>query len=94
MAQTVRLKLNGKPFDLRPLTPTLEKMRGLLDSSPADELFDTLQLSKLVGKSVKSLRSDNATFVDPLPEYTARVGTKRYWGNPKAIAELRRQTGQ
>jgi hypothetical protein len=78
------LKLNGKPFDLCHPRPTEVKIRAFLDQAPADEIF------KIEGSQL-NMKACGKEYAESLPTYTARVGGARYWGNPKAIAELLRR---
>lgn len=87
----ITLKLNGRPFDLHPARPTEAKIKALLDKAPADEILTTADLSCRLNSSRLTLRRNSAEYGAGLPAYTATVGHNRYWGNPKAIAELLRQ---
>lgn len=80
------LKLNGKPFQLHPTPPSVLKLTAALDKCPADELYLSADLAKL-GVSANSV----GTYSNLIPTYTCIVGKLRYYGNPKAIAELRKQ---
>jgi len=83
------LKLNGKPLDLNPLTPSAQKVKAFLDKAPADELFTTAELAQ----KARAGRVEDQTqiFTRSLPAYWERVSNRVLWGNPKAIAELRKQ---
>ena len=94
MAQSVRLKLNGKPFEKHPPTPLQLKLKTFLQNSPKDDIFDRETLLKSVGISVtvldRALHSDMAFFA----QHSERMGSKLYYGSAAAIAELRRQTAE
>lgn len=83
------LKLNGKPFDLRPLAPSIQKLLAYLDKSPQDEIFTAPELCTRAGVASDYLsQSDRLKAFDG---YTATVGRQRYMGHPKAIQELQKQ---
>ncbi|MGA7887643.1 MAG: hypothetical protein WCA44_18060 [Acidobacteriaceae bacterium] len=86
-ALPVPLKLNGKAFDPKAAAAPAERIRALLDGAPADELFSQAELVRKLSIA-QSLASGASA---PLAAYTATAGRRRYWGNPRAIAELRRQ---
>jgi hypothetical protein len=83
------LKLHGKPFELRPLTPSQAKLKTLLDTLPADEIFDAEALGKKTGMSANYV--GDLLRPDIFSEYGQKVGRDKYYGNRKAIAELRKQ---
>jgi len=83
-----KLKLNGKPFNLKPASPTETKLLHFLSRAPVDEIYTIPELSKKTGCARCSIERCEA-----LAEFTTLLGPRRYWGNPKAIAELRRQAG-
>jgi hypothetical protein len=85
----VVLKLGGKPLDLSPKHPVFDKLRTFLDKAPADEVFTKDQLT--IFCSMGTAAFDRARPI--LAEYTTLCAGVRYWGNPAAIAELRRQVG-
>jgi hypothetical protein len=85
------LKLNGKPFDLCHPRPTEVKIRAFLDQAPADEIFTNSDLAIKIEGSQLNMKACGKEYAESLPTYTARVGGARYWGNPKAIAELLRR---
>lgn len=82
----VVLKLNGKPFSLlRPSVKALQ-IKAELDALPSDEIFTKDQL--------KTQHIADYVNVKELAGYSLKVGARRYWGNPKAIAALSEQVGQ
>jgi hypothetical protein len=85
----VVLKLNGKPLQLHPPTPTEVKIKGFLDKAPTDELYSSTELAKKAGVA-RSMVCDTGNR-DQFKGYSARLGQIRYWGNPKAIIELLKQ---
>jgi hypothetical protein len=90
---TTRLKLNGKPLELRPARPTETQISNFLDNAPADELYLAQDLAKKAHVGSSSL-TPSSWCGDLLRRYSARIGKLRYWGNPKAIAELLKQVAQ
>ena len=83
----IGFKLDGKPLDLRPIPPSVIQVKSYLDKQKADDLFSTLELCKKTRVADRTLRQ----YDDDLSGYSLRIGSKRYWGNLKAIAELSRQ---
>ena len=83
------LKLNGKPFVLRPPSSIVGKIKDALDRSPADEIYTGGQVAAKANLGHSSV-SDHGAHAD-LRSYTQRSGNFRYWGNPKAITDLRKQ---
>ena len=81
----ITLKLNGKAFDLNTPSPTETKLKAFLDKAPADEIYTVSELCRRAGIGSSTLGRYRTA------EYSAIVGKSRYWGNPKAIAELLRQ---
>jgi hypothetical protein len=88
-----RLKVNGTTFNPHPPTPTQSKLISLLDKAPVDELYTPAELARRLGCSVCTFSDYMPRPGDPHAPYTAKVRHNRYWGNPKAIAELIRQVG-
>lgn len=86
MVQPVRLKLDGKVLDLNPASQAETRLKLSLDKAASDELFTTAEVARRADIGMSTLQRAGV-----LPDYTAIVGHKRYWGNPKAIAELLRQ---
>ncbi len=84
----VALKLNGKPLDLNPCQPALASVIQFLDKSAPDELFNTAELMS----RARTARTTLSKGADALTSYRFQIANKMYWGNPKAIAELKRQT--
>ena len=93
MAQSVRLKLDGKEFSLWRTNPTHTKLKDFLDKAAVDELYTGRELARKTGVASSTVSDYAKGFVDVFGgDYTEKSGSVRYWGNPKAIAELRRQT--
>ncbi len=87
----VALKLNGKPLDLNPPLPTSERISAFLSKAPADELFRSYDIAECLKIHQSAFLNERA--YRELTGFTYKVGPKRYWGHPKAIAELRRLVG-
>jgi hypothetical protein len=87
----VALKLNGKPLDLHPLTPTAQRVLDFLRKSPADEVFTSKELERRIGCAAGYVKG-SMTSIPALQPFTLKVRNERYWGSSAAIAELRRQT--
>ena len=81
----ITLKLNGKAFDLNAPSPAETKLKAFLDKAPADEIYTLLEICRRAGIGSSTLGRYRPA------EYSAIVGKYRYWGNPKAIAELLRK---
>ena len=88
----VSLKLNGKPLVLNDASPCTKKLVSFLNSTPADELFTAQELCRKGGFSLNTVK--NVGLMDEFKDLSLKAGRIRYWGSPKAIAELRRQVGQ
>lgn len=88
MAREVCLKVGGKAFSLRPSSPNMEKVTSYLDKSPVDELFTMAMVEKALGLDDQTIRR---AIADRKADYCHQIGRICYYGNPKAIAELRRQ---
>lgn len=88
----IKLKLNGKGFDLKNAGGVMMRLQAFLDAAPTDELFDSMELAQRVETDRNNLTSGSIARNPKLSAYSARIGSARYWGNPKAIAELKRQT--
>lgn len=94
----IALKLNGKPLDLNPVIPaSILKIRGFLEKAPADELFENRDFAAKMNVAVSTLGRAATAYAEHVNGFTHSVRLygqpqRRFWGNPKAIAELRRQT--
>ena len=86
----VKLKLNGKVFE-KHLSPLTIKVKAFLDKSPADEIFTIQEMALRAGVDPTSIRVCSFFGSPELKDYNVKANTNRYWGNPKAIAELMRQ---
>lgn len=78
---------------LKPVpSPITLAVKKFLDSRPADKLYTTIEVGKAVNCGVDSL----TRACKELPEYcvvrAARHG--RFWGNPRAIAALKKRLGE
>lgn len=93
MVKPVVLKVNGVAFSLRTVTESEKKLIDFFSRAPADDVFLPESLPRATGISRnvidRHFRSGNLS-----ADFTAKVGKRRYYGNPKAIAELKRQAGQ
>lgn len=93
----VTLKLNGKPLELNPPSRSMLDLKATLDKSKPDEIFTSRELAPRIGLKAKTLADRATEYLHSIPGYsiTVRNGAGhniRYWGHPKAIAELKRQT--
>lgn len=91
-AKAVALKLNGRPFELATESPSVRRIKDLLDRSPKDELFTRVELAKRVGVSDRVIQSFLGAN-DALAAYSCKVANTRYWGHPAAIKALEQQMG-
>jgi hypothetical protein len=76
---------------LNPAAQHAETLRKHLDKSPADEVFTGRQLAAQIGTTRHAFRGAVAS----LPEQylCRRNSSQSFYGNPKAIAELRKGWG-
>lgn len=66
-----------------------------LDKLPNDEIVSSLELSKILKKTDRFLRTYQST--NELKDYTQKLQLQcqmRYWGNKKAILQLRKNRGE
>lgn len=89
MASTAKLKLDGQPFTPK-LAPRIV-IQKFLSESPADEVFTSRNLAEKTGLMQQQVK-DSVQAI--WPDFHCIVARTRYWGNPKAIKELRRQVGE
>jgi hypothetical protein len=89
--KTITLKVGGKVFDPNPPSPKLLAIVAYLDKKPADELMTGDQLAAALKTSRQYV--DDLSRHPRMSNYQQKTGKCRYFGNPKAIAELRRQVG-
>jgi hypothetical protein len=83
------LKLNGQPFNPYLRSPALLRVIQFFQSAPKDEIYTAREVAAKLRLHFSYLK-DKA--LDPqLAPYSHLVGPKRYYGNPAAIAELKRQ---
>jgi hypothetical protein len=85
---TIRLMLDGKPLDLRPLPPNVAKIKAFLDAQPDDQLFSGIQLAEHTGICSKATREADYFAHEALSGYSEKLGLKRCFGNPRAIQAL------
>lgn len=81
------LKLNGAVFSLTVENPALKRMRGYLESAPADELLTTPQLAERCDVRQSSIQRYKVELRDHWHPWRSTT----VWGSKKAIAEFRRQ---
>ena len=66
-----------------------------LDKLPNDEIVSSLELSKILKRTDRFLRTYQS--INELKDYTQKLQlqcTIRYWGNKKAILQLRKDKGE
>jgi hypothetical protein len=85
----VTLKLDGKPLNLHPASPTVKVMKDFLDKSPKDEIYSPAELSRKIGVHVCSIR--HSALHPELSKHTATHLRMRYFGHPAAITALNGQ---
>ena len=85
------LTLDGKPLNLKPVSPSLEKVRAFLESLKDDELVTTPVLSERTGVGLTYVR--DMVPLAPFKGCRHKVSRSLYWGNPRAIAALRKEIG-
>jgi hypothetical protein len=89
----VKLFISGKgEFAKKSLTPTMQRVKKLLDESKDGELFTAQKVANVLNCSFKTIQGSN-TF-DSLPGYSHRIvgNSLRYWGKPATIKQLIKET--
>lgn len=84
------LKLDGKPFELNPLSNLRARALEFLKKAPSDEIYSSSEMNNQLGVGqtyVQHYLCNDPKFAD----YTCRIRSKRYFGNSKAILALRKQ---
>lgn len=82
------LKLHGKPFDIFPPSTVTSRVRAFLDKQKDDDLLLTADVLAALNISIHIL---NRYASRELKDYYELAhGRNRYWGNRRAVAELRR----
>lgn len=64
----------------------------VLNNLPNDEIISSLELSKILKKTDRFLRTYQS--INELKDYTQKLQLQcvmRYWGNKKAISQLRKE---
>jgi hypothetical protein len=84
----MRLTLNGKAFEARPERPSATRLKKLLRRLKTN-FIDSHELSARAKVSMESIHD----FIRNNPEYVGRIGHKNWYGNPKAVKELRKAAG-
>lgn len=95
----VLLKCNGKPLELNAPSLPLSNLKALLDKGKHDEVFIGEDIAQRIGIKPKTLRALAGEYSRSMPGYSTKVRNGRghiirYWGHPKAIAELERQVSK
>jgi len=85
----VSLKLDGERLVVKQSSPLLRRIKAFLDAAPPDDLFTMQKLARLI--PCCDSRIAHYTSSPELQGYSLPFGNRRYWGNPHAVAELRRQ---
>lgn len=83
------LRLRGRPFQAKPPAPATIAIVKFLDAAPSKEVFEVDQVANKTGFQIKTISSYAKSPM--LADYSVRLGATRYWGNPKAIAQLKRE---
>jgi hypothetical protein len=68
---------------------TMLKVKAFLDASKDGEVFLTEQLEAKTKASAVTLTSKVAR---EFPQYTHKIGSRRYWGKPSTIKQLIKET--
>lgn len=79
---------NSVEFKNVKLTPSQQAMKRLLDRSKDGEIFTYQIMAARLRLQTETLRAGGA---HTLREYTCRQGTKRYWGKPATIKQLKKE---
>ena len=85
------LKLNGKPFDAKALTPALQRFVDKFSELPTDEVFTSQGLAARWKMNFFTFGTNMRFAAGALKSYRYKNGKDFIWGHPKAIAEYRRQ---
>jgi len=88
-AKKAQLKVDGKPLDLHSPPPMVCRIMAFLATLPDNEVMTSQKLLTSLGVSIASI--EKASPHKSLNTYKAKHAGRLYWGNPRAIAELRRQ---
>lgn len=81
------MTLNGKPFVFDGLMPGTRKVIAVLEKCKDGQYFTTDQVAAMAKISVSSLRSH----AKPPQKYRHQVAQQMWYGNPRAIAKLRKR---
>jgi hypothetical protein len=87
----IKLKIHGKLPSKLTVPPLIVQIKGILDNSPEDEVFATQEFCEIANCSdvIQTSRYNKHPILEG---YSHKIEQVRYWGNPKAILELKRQT--
>ena len=75
-------------FNQNQVPPRIKRLKEFLDKSKDGELFTSRQASTCCNLDTTNMVSD-AYFI---PDYSYKVGNKRYWGKPRTINQLKKET--
>lgn len=93
MSKATVLKLHGKPLELNPAPPLARKIKTYLEGLGDDQLRTSEQVCQETGTTLRTLRSgDYGQHLGAYHQFCTRFNCN-LWGNPRAIAELKRQLG-
>lgn len=86
----MEMKLDGEPLELHPTPPSILKLIACLEKLPDNEVFSNPNVCRLSGIAPQSLAFHAR---DPALAAYREKGYRNMnlWGNPRAIAELRRR---
>ena len=85
------LKIHGKLPSAFSVPPLVTKIKTFLDKLPNDEIYSGAEFQR-AAKVSEWIRTKEITDHPILKGYSYKIEMVRYWGNPKAISELMRQT--
>ncbi len=84
----MKLFLSGTTEFNLDISPRVNRIREFLDKAKDGEVFTTELLVAKVKVSSNNMNKD----VRGIPEYTHKIGSKRYWGKPSTIKQLIKET--
>lgn len=86
----MKLFIGGQKFEVSKEKPTVSKIKAFLDKSKDGELFVTQQLADAIKTNPICIRQS----VNDLGAYSHKVSCIRYYGKPKTIKQLIKETSK
>ena len=86
----MKLFICGQKFEVNKARPSVLKIKAFLDKSKDGELFVTQQLANAIKTHPVCIRQN----VNDLGAYSHKVSCVRYYGKPKTIKQLIKETSK